>query len=197
MIELILENRFIAAQIFGVFAMTCSITAWQMKNPRNILRCYVPSALLWAIQYGLLSTPIAMMTCLLAATKDGVLSSIAADKAKYVILVFIAMVWGIGLPMVDRPLDFIPLLTISAFNFSLLWPDNRQLIARMNVLSQAAWIIFNVQVGAWLGVTCCILVSTSAIIGMIRHEKWEIGRCYRTFFPSLARSIFPNLRTYP
>lgn len=194
----ILENTFLWAQLFGFCAMCFSICAWQLKNPRNILRCYVPSALFWSVQYFLLGSYIAVITSVFAALKDTILSFLPADKTKYLIGAFICFIWGIGLPFVNKPIDFIPLITISIFNLCLLQPDNRCLMSRINILCQLSWLVFNLHLGAWMGIACSFFVIGSALKGMIKHEEWEIGKCYRTFFPSIRRALFNfTPRTYP
>ena len=170
--------------------MTCSIIAWQMKNPRTILLCYVPSSLFWSCQYFLLNAPAAVVTCILSALKDSILSCIPAALAKYLIAFFIILLWIVGLPLVSTPLHILPLLTMTAFNLALIQPDNRGLMSRVNILCQIAWFVFNASVGAWMGVACSIFVISSAMTGMARFESWEIGTCYRTFLPSIHRALF-------
>jgi len=192
------ENTFLWAQIFGLCAMTFSICAWQLKNPRHILLCYVPSALFWSAQYFLLNAYVAVLPCLCAATKDFILSFIPENKAKYTVFIFIIIVWCIGLQFVQQPIDFLPLLTITIFNLSLFQPDNRSLMSRLIILCQVSWFAYNLQVGAWMGCICCVFVTSSALSGMIRHEKWEIGKCCKTFLPSIQRALFDfTPRTYP
>lgn len=194
----IFQNTFLMAQIFGLCAMTCSIIAWQLKNPRHILRAYVPSSLLWSIQYYLLDAHSAAVTCVIVACKDLVMSYIPRQYARYFIPLFLVVVWGLGLPLVETPVHVIPLIVITAFNFTLLQPDNRGLMSRVNLLCQMGWLVFNLSVGAWLGVACAIFVMSSAFTGMVRIEQWQIGRCYRTFFPSIQRALFDfTPRTYP
>lgn len=196
--ETIFQNTFLVAQIFGLCAMTCSIIAWQLKNPRHILRCYVPSSLFWSVQYYLLGAYSAVATCILAAIKDFIMSYIPRYLSKYVIATFLISIWFFGLPLVETSIHLIPLFVISAFNLTLLQPDNRGLMSRVNILCQIGWFIFNLSVGAWMGMICSIFVMSSAATGMARHEQWEIGKCYRTFLPSLHRALFNfTPRTYP
>ena len=198
MINALFENTFLMAQIFGLCAMTFSICAWQLKNPRNILRCYVPSSLFWAVQYFLLGAYSAVITSVVVAFKDFILSYLPKEKTKFFIPVFLVFIWSVGIPFVKEPLHIIPLIIITIFNITLLQPDNRGLISRSTVLCQIGWLVFNFSVGSWMGVACSIFVMSSAITGMARVEAWEIGKCYRTFLPSIRRSLFDfTPRTYP
>lgn len=194
----IFENTFLIAQVFGLCAMCFSICAWQLKNPRNILKCYIPASLLWAAQYFLLGGYVAVLTCIGAALKDSLLSIIPANKAKYVIFSFLIIMVGIGLFFVKQPIDVLPILTIGIFNLALLQPDNRSLMSRIIILCQFSWFAYNLQMGAWMGVICCVFVMSSSFMGMVRHEQWEIGGSLRSFIPSIRRALFDfTPRTYP
>lgn len=194
-----MENTFIFAQIFGFCAMSLSVYAWQVKNPRMILLLYVPVGLLWASQYYLLGTVAGVAIAIIGANKDLIMAFVPRAKAKYVICTFFIIAWGFGLQYVESAIDLAPLLATTLFNLALLQPDNRYLMARINVLSQFLWVVFNLSVGAYMGVACSVLLVSSAIIGMARVESWELGKCYRTFGPSFIRAlfVFPSFRTYP
>lgn len=187
--ENLFQNTFLVAQVFGFCAMLCSVVAWQLKNPRHILLVYVPSSLFWSVQYFLLGAYSAAATSLMAACKDLIISYISAQWVKFIIIIFLIFVWCIGLPLAEKPIHLIPLFIITIFNLTLLQPDNRCLMSRVNVLCQIMWLIFNMSVGAWMGVACSIFVACSALSGMNKYEEWEIGRCYRTFLPSLGRAL--------
>ena len=194
-----MDSTFLWAQAFGFCAMCLCICAWQAKSSRSIIRLYVPISLLWGIQYILLGAYSAVSLCILGAIKDSFLGFHKKIDPKYIIITFLTIIWSIGLARFEVWHDILPLLAGTFINFGLLQPDNRQLIARMGILSQCSWISYNFIVGSWMGFLCCIFVITSSIIGMARHEEWEIGRCRKTFAPSVARSlfVFPTFRTYP
>ena len=192
-----MESYFIWAHLLGFFAMCISIMAWQIKNPRHIILCYVPSGILWGTHYMLLGAPLGAIMNFCSAGKDSALAFIRKSYVPYLIIIFLSIVWIVGIHNFEYWYDILPLIGVSIINLSLLQRDKRSLVARATMGGQACWIIYNVIVGAWMGVACCLLVSTSSIIGMARHEKWEIGKCYRTFGPSLMRSLFLTPRTFP
>ncbi|MEM8833606.1 MAG: YgjV family protein [Pseudomonadota bacterium] len=198
MIEFILENKFLMAQIAGFLAMSCCVISMQFKHPRNIILTGVPSGLLWATQYMLLNAPMGAIANASGALKNLLITFLPKSFVPHLLLFYLFLMWGIGLYNLEVWYALLPLIGASATSVALLINrDNRELYARSIVLCCSLWACYNITVGAYMGLACDTLTILSSIIGMARHERWEIGRCYRTFFPSLGRSLFPNLRTYP
>ena len=194
----IFSNTFMVAQIAGFLAMSCCVISMQFKNPRNIILTGVPSGLLWATQYMLLNAPMGAIANATGALKNLLIAFIPKSFVPYLLIGYLAMMWSIGLYNLDVWYALLPLIGASATSVALLINrDNRELYARSIVFCCGMWACYNITVGAYMGLACDTLTILSSIIGMARHEKWKIGRCYRTFFPSLARSLFPNMRTYP
>lgn len=192
------DNTYLIAQIFGFFAMCMSVSAWQMKNSRHIILFYVPIAMLWATQYYFLGAYVGVLICVISMFKDGAIGFSPAKYSKYILSVYLTIIFMATFYFAKTWLDFAPLVAVTVFNISLLFPDNRILVARSGVASQLSWLVYNIPSGAWMGIICSLLVSTSSIIGMARHEKWVLGRCYRSFMPSIMRClVFPNWKTYP
>ncbi|HPF77935.1 MAG TPA: YgjV family protein [Alphaproteobacteria bacterium] len=193
------DNVFFWAQIIGFVAMGICIMAWQLKNARHIILCYVPTNTLWAIQYIMLGAPLGALLNICSVFKDSAISCIKDKYVPYIIAAFLTIIWSVGLAYFEHWYDILPLLGGSVVNLALLQRDNRALYARACVIGALFWIIYNVLVHSWMGACCAGFVSMSSIIGMIRHEGWQLGRCYRSFVPSIARAlfVFPTPRTFP
>lgn len=192
-----MEQYFIWAQIIGFFAMCFSITAWQLKKPNHIVLCYVPSGTLWSLQYLILGAPLGALMNASSALKDGALGFIKPQYIGFIIGSFLCLIWPAGLYFFQNWYDIFPLLGTTIINLALLKRDDRPFISRAIIVGQICWMTYNVIVGAWMGLACGLLVSTSSMIGMARHENWEIGKCYRSFLPSLMRSLMIKPQTYP
>lgn len=194
-----MENGFLLAQIIGLCAMGINIAAMQCKNPRHIILCCIPTGVLWSIQYLLLSAPMGALFNICAATKDCFLANVREKLVLFVIVTFLIILWSFGLYMFKNWFDILPLMAGTIMNLALIQRDNRPLIARATIMGQICWFAYNLIVGSWMGLTCSLLVTTSSLIGMARHESWQLGACYRSFAPSLVRSLFtfPNFRTFP
>ena len=194
-----MEGTFLWAQIIGLFAMSLAVGAWQLKNSRHIILCYVPANSLWAIQYLLLGAPLGALMNICSVFKDGALGFISERFVRHIILTFLIVAWSVGLYSLTHWYDLLPLVGVSILNIALLQRDNRSLYARAGVICASLWLIYNLIVHSWMGACCSTFVIISSVTGMARHEAWIIGRCYKSFLPSLARSlfVFPNWRTYP
>lgn len=194
-----MDSVFIWAQIIGLIAMAVSVWAWQLKKPRHIILCNVPATLIWTVQYILLGAPLGAILNLASAFKDSGLFFIKNKYVPYLIGTFLLVIWSTGLYFFEHWYDSLPLISGSIMNIALLQRDNRSLIARATIICCLFWLVYNVIVSSWMGAACASMVITSSIIGMARHEEWSLGKCYKSFFPSLSRSlfVFPNLQTYP
>ncbi len=194
-----MDSVFIWPQVIGLFAMTINILAWQIKKTRHIFLCNAPASFLWATQYMLLSAPMGVLTNFTSVFKDILIAFIKDKYLPILIFLFLAILWAIGLQLISNAKDILPLCSLTLYNLALLRRDNRQLISRTVLLNQVGWMIYNSIVGAWMGFACAILISFSALLGMARHEEWEIGKSYKSFTPNLMRALFvmPNFRISP
>ena len=173
--------------------------AWQIKNPRLIIFSYCPACTLWAIQYFLLGAPLGVILNICSAGKDGLLAFIDEKFVPFLIGAFLFFVWSIGLSFFTHWYDILPILAGTIINIALLQRDNRALVARASIAASLCWIMYNLIVHSYMGFASGCFVILSSMIGMARYEEWELGKCYRTFLPSITRSlfVFPNFRTYP
>lgn len=191
------DNLLIWAHLSGFIAMCFSISAWQFKKQEHILLCYIPSGFFWSIQFFLLGAYSAALFSFFCMFKDGALAKLPEKYFKTIVAVF----FGINLIAVSilyqSIFDIIPLAIVLIINIPLMKKDNRYWVVRSNILAQCCWIIFNIHSGAFMGMICASFIIISSFIGMARHEKWAIGKCYKSFLPSLTRSLFLTPRTFP
>lgn len=192
-----MEQYFIWAQISGFIAMCFSITAWQFKKQEHIVMCYIPSSFFWSIQYFLLSVPNAALFALSCILKDSALVKLSEQYLKYVVLTFFLLNLAFLIPFYKTIFDLLPLIIILLVNLPLLKKDNRYWVARGNIAAQLGWIAFNLYAGAFMGIICACFIIASTFIGMARYERWNIGKCYRSFAPSVMRSLLLKPQTYP
>ena len=82
------ENGFLLAQIIGFCAMCCAIIAMQLKNPRNLIKCYIPVGILWGVQYVLLRAYQGALFSFSAAVKDCFLAHIKDHYVTTLICLF-------------------------------------------------------------------------------------------------------------
>lgn len=200
MIDSVLTNTFLLAQIAGFLAMSCCVISMQFKNTKNMILSGVPSGLLWAAQYILLNAPMGAIANAIGAVKNLLIAFIPQNYVPYLLGLYLVMMWSIGLYNLDVWYALLPLIGASATSVALLIDrDNRAFYARAVVFCCSLWACYNITVGAYMGLACDTLTITSSLIGMARYENWDIGKCYKTFLPSLAKSLFafPNFKTFP
>ena len=188
-------DKFLLIQIIGLTAIAVEICTQQIKNPRLIILCSTPANLLWALQYVMLGAPAGATTNGAGAFKNLGVFFLKQKWRPYIIGLYILTAWGLGLYLFSAWYDILPLLAVTALNLAFLQAENRPLIARAIIINCSLWIVYNAIVASWMGLICACLVICSSIIGMYRHENWDIGKCYKSFLPTLARSlfIFPKL----
>ena len=193
------DNIFFWAQAIGFVAMSIRIISWQLRNSRHIIFCGMPAGALWTIHYLMLGAPLGALMNVLAVLRDGALSFIKERHVLLVIFCFCGIMWLTGLYFSRFWYDLLPLIGNSISAISFIYRSNRPLIARAAILANLPWLVYNFIVGSWIGVGSATLMIISSIIGMYRHESWEIGNCYKSFVPSVTRAllVFPNFRTYP
>ena len=192
------ENTFLMAQAFGALALFVNIYAMQIEKSRNIILAMVPVGVLNTIQFLLLGAWPAAIYCALSSSKDLCLFFVKDKWVVYLIATFLIVVIGFGVYSFDRFYDLFPVLSGIIVNLSLIFRDNRSVVMRATILFHMIWFLYNCTVGAYVGAFSSIIILCSVLVGMFKYEQWEIGKCYRTFLPSIRRSLFDfTPRTYP
>jgi len=194
------DNVFIWAQVAGLLGILCCVISMQFKNPKHIILGGVPSGALWAVQYMLLSAPMGAFTAASSAAHKLIAAYLPKNLIPYLIGCYLALIWSIGFYKLDVWYALCPLIGTSLGSIALLiGRHNRAYYARIIVIAYLCWATYNSIVGSYMGLACDALTITSSIVGMYRHEEWELNKCYKRFFPSLVRSllVLPSVKTYP
>ncbi len=189
------DDLFIWAQIMGALGLLANVISWQIKKPRHIILATVPCNILWASHYAMLGAPLGAIANLCSCFKNLGLAFVQDRLVPYIIYGSILLTWGIGLYFYEFWYDILPLFSIAILNLGLLFRDNRPLIARTTLIHCTFGLVYDSIVGSYVGFFCGVFIMVSALIGMYRYENWEIGKCYKTFIPSLTRSLlFSSLK---
>jgi len=192
-----MENIFLWAQILGFIALTLCVIQWQIKKSKNIVLINIPCNIFWAVHFFLLGSPQALIAYIAAILRDTALLNLASKHSLKIIIISTLSIWVIGLSYIEQAIELIPLIGASLANIGFLFYKNRKLIARANLLSCLVWLPYCFMILSWPSLIANGFICVSILIGMYRHEKWNLGKCYKTFLPSLYRSLFPNFKTYP
>lgn len=194
-----MQDVFLLAQIIGFIAMAVGMIAWQVKKSRLISFNLGVSDSLWAIQYLLLNAHTGAFLLVGAALRNFCAAYFNKKGMKFVVALYLGFAIIISLMNHKELYDLLPLIGTVFFSLSLLQPDNRELIARASIISNLCWTSYAFFSLSYLGVLYGVILGTSKFIGMARHENWQIGKCYRSFTPSIARALFTMTKpqTYP
>lgn len=196
--ELLLNNSFLIAQIFGALAFCLQILAWQLKSPRLIIFIHAPINFVWSMQFYLLGAFVGLFQAMACGIKDIFLSWVNVKYVFPIVTIYLTSCFVTATFFFNVWYDTLPFLGTFIINMAYLKRDNRKLISRGYIGSIICWMIYNYFSAAYVTMACDGVVGIAIIISMIRHEKWEIGRCYRTFLPSIHRALFDfTPRTYP
>jgi hypothetical protein len=194
-----MDSIFIWAQVIGFIAVTMNVLIWQIKKPERIIAAYIPTNLLWTIQYLMIGGLIGALISFLSVIRDISFLSFAKKHHNHMIYLTLTCTVIIGIYQYEYFIDLLPILGIIAFNVGLFKKDNRGFFARCSLINSFAWLIYCVYLLSIPGVLSSVFSMTSVIIGMARYEEWSIGKCYRSFPPSILKSLFsfPTPQTYP
>lgn len=197
MTESITLSPQILAHIFGLIGLSIGLLAWQMHLTKHIIFNNMVSCLFWAAHFWSIGAPIGMIMNLYNVPKDVLLLKTEEQHAKKIICSFLIFATLTALFNLEKAIDLLPIFACFLTNIPLIWNANRNLIARGCFVGNSFWLFYCLANLSVFGTIASALTMLSALIGMARHEKWEIGRCYRSFLPSLGRALFIKPKTYP
>ncbi len=188
-----MDNHFLYAQIFGCIA--CAITIWrlQFKNPRYIALGEVPTAFFWSLQYFLLNAHAGLIINALCIIRGALVYFVPDVFLKYVIGIFLCLVTTILLSISFDIFNLLALIAVYIYATSCMFRDNRPIMARLILIHNFPWIAYNVIFLSYFGILASTLGIVSVIIGMYRHENWEINNSPLNFIKSLLMISSPPL----
>ncbi len=180
------DNMFIGAQVVGLCGLCINVFAWQLKNPRHMIITHIPGRSLMAIQYLMLGAPLAAIIDTCAVLRDSGISFLKEKYTLYMIAFSVCCSWGMGLYFFQHWYDVLILICGTIVNLSLLlYRNNRPAYARAGILSNCFLLAYGVMIYSYMGVISASLIITSSILGMRRHENWDLKRSPMSFFKLL------------
>jgi hypothetical protein len=195
----VFTNTFIWAQIFGFLGFVISVWRLQLKNPRHVVLAESPAGAMWAAQYYLLNAQAGLIINFICIFRGIIIYAFPQKAMKFILAISIALILTIVVYQSKSYYDIFAIMGVSLYGIACLYRDNRPVMARIITLHCIPWLIYNILAFSVFGVASSALGIVSGIIGMYRHEKWEIEKCYRSFTPSILKSLFtfPTPQTYP
>lgn len=185
-----IENTFLLAQILGGLALILQLIAWQIKTPRLIILMYIPCNILWSAQFYLLGAFIGCFQAALGVIKDYLLFSLKQHQIKWVVVVYLPLILFVCIKYFENAHDILPFIGSACVNLAMLNRDNRNLMTRAALVYLCCMFFYNLFSAAYVSMIGDSIIACGIFIGMVRHEKWRVAGCYRTFIPNLHRALF-------
>ncbi len=179
------DNIFLWAQVIGFISLCINIISWQLKDSRHIIMCHIPARAFMATQYIMLGAPLGAVMDICSVFRDSGISFMKKKYVPYIICLFLCFAWSIGLFFFKNWYDILPLIAVTILCFGLYQKDNRALVSRAQIICSTLWLFYNALVASYMGFICGAFIITSAVIGIYRHENWNLNNSPINLFKSL------------
>jgi len=170
------DNIFIWAQLVGLFGILISALAWQSKSPRKIIFLTNFVHLIWAFHFYLLNAPVAVAMNITGLIKNIFILRVKEIHLKYIIIFYIVFTAGLAIFLWENSYSIFPILACISFNISLLFRNNRAIVARGQLIAETFWLPYSIHAGSIMSASCGIIITGAVLYGMYRHEKWDLKR---------------------
>ena len=164
-------------EIFGIIGLILCIIPFQFKKYKHIVLCKMVSELSFAVQYflkGLMGKQGAYTGALIDMVSGGrnFLYHKFNEKGKStlpVVIVFSAVVIGIGVFSWAGPISLLPILAklITTVSYSI---KNERLLRYITLPSCILWIAYNAVICVWAGVAADSLALVSILIAIYKFD---------------------------
>ncbi len=167
------------AQLFGVGAMIALFSIYQQSDRRRLLISKLCADALWVAHYFLLGAYGGMIPNLVGIFRECVFMQ--REKHKWantpvIPVVFILINWGLGIRTFSSPINILP-IAASTFVTISLWLKNVTLTKIICAPVSAAFLIYDIFVGSWIGVVNesigLFSIALSAVRSRIKKAQKE------------------------
>lgn len=169
-----LSNAFSAAQIVGYLAFALGVGSFLQKNDRHFKLYMAGECLAYALHFFMLGNPTAMASSLVSLTRS-VLS--LYTKSLWIALLIVAVNIVLGLSLVEKPTDWLPLIASCIGTLALFLLQGIPMRLMM-LIGTGLWLVNNILVGSYGG--------TALEIVILIVNCWTIWRLWRGR-PALAQ----------
>lgn len=162
----------IVAQVIGLFAILSYTISPQQKNKKRVLIFNLISSILYSLQYLLLNAFSAVITNTVGAVKNYIFYLYEKNKKdvpKNLFWIFMLIILALGMFTYNNIYSLIPILT-SVLSLYAVWQNNLKVFRVIVIISSISWIIYNLIVGAYIGIIGNIFQLVSAIIAIVRFD---------------------------
>ena len=163
------------AQLCGVGAMISLFLIYQQKSRKGMLVAKLSADVFWVAHYLCLGGTAGAIPNGIGIFRE--LIFLKRKEARWASLVlwpalFILINWTLGVLSFDSPFDVLP-IAASTFVTISLWIDNPRLTKLICIPVSAAFLIYDVYIGSYIGIVNESIAIGSILVSFIREHKKE------------------------
>ena len=163
----------VLANIFGLCAVACFVTSYQMKTRRFIIALGAISRILYMAQYILLGAFDGALLDMVAFVISLICSQTEKGFVKkHFVLTFIfsnILIVGAGLLTYRNIFSLFPVLGVM-FELLALWMKKEKHIRLLSFLGAPFWMAFNIKNGAYGSVVGNVIMLVSLTLAILRYD---------------------------
>ena len=178
-------STFLWGQLIGFFGIIMNVIVLQIKEPKNIILAYIPTNLVWTISFLMVGGTIGPIVSIAYIFRDSCFSLLQKKHHKYVVYLMLTSAIFLGFYQYQEIFDCFPLIAMVVFNIGFFFKEKRPIWARCSLTNSVCYVIYNMHVGSLAALISCILSAIFSIIGMYRHENWNLHSSPINLFRSL------------
>lgn len=163
---------FIIAQAFGVAGLISTITANYQNKKDRILIFQIIANLLCFIQYVLLNALAGASTFFVAIIRCIIFYMFnrkGKEKSTFVLVFFSILIVILGVLSYKDIFSLIPIITAVIYTYGV-WQDNLKRFRIIAFIVPLTWIVYNLHVGAFVGVLLTIIEATATLVAIIKLD---------------------------
>ena len=161
------------AQIFGLGAMVSLFMIYQQKSRKRMLLAKLSADVCWVVHYLLLGGYAGMIPNLVGIFREMVFVNRKSQKwASWICwpMIFIGINWLLGFRTFSSWFNLLP-ITASTFVTISLWIDNPRLTKLISIPISAAFLIYDLFVGSYIGMINEAVSMISIAIYFLKRSK--------------------------
>lgn len=162
----------VIAQVIGLLAIISYAISPHAKTKKRVLVFHLISSILYALQYFLLNAFSAVIANSVGAVKCYAFylyEKKEKEIPKSLFWIFMLIILVLGAFTYNNIYSLIPIFS-SVLSLYAVWQDNLKVFRVIVIISSISWIMYNIIVGAYIGVIGNMFQLTSAIIAIIRFD---------------------------
>ncbi len=169
------------AQLAGIIAMLLVIFSVQCRKKKHILLVQMIANIFYSLQYSLLFAYEALFPCLIAVLRNFIFYQYDKKRKKIplkAVIFILSLVLIFAYLTYRNVLSFIPLIISISYTIGASH-KNPRVFKYVFGICGFIWILYNLQVQAYVGILNNIMEIVSATVAITREKKIEKKRAER------------------